>query len=390
MREAAIMIAHGSRRQSANQQYHELLTQYEQRKRYPHPVYPAFIELAKPSVEDQVHRLAESVEKIRLLPLSLLRAGHVKNDLFVLQKKFQHRYPHLQISCSQELGLDPNMRALVIERLKEKAPDLSHKDHVLLVGRGSSDPDANSDVYKLARLLTEDLAGPEVSVCFLGISQPGLTNGLRRAAETGAKRILVMPYLLFAGRLLEILDEQLTNVARSTPWIHWQRTQVLGGHRHLFDLIDARLLSHTSEDLACLNCQYRQPYASKISTTNGLKALLWTVRHQYTHTQASPSEHTHPPLKKHVLICGNTDCIDHGSLELIEALRQSARRHRCRQQIKITRTSCLGRCSSGPTVVVYPDAVWYRQLQVEHADEFFREHLLGDRLLETYVDDIMQ
>jgi (2Fe-2S) ferredoxin len=122
----------------------------------------------------------------------------------------------------------------------------------------------------------------------------------------------------------------------------------------------------------------------------GLQALLWSVRHGLTHAQAMPHAHAHKPLAKHVLVCGNAACADRGSIALHEELRRSDKQAGRRDTIRVTRTSCMGRCGEGPTVVVYPDGVWYRGLGAGDAEALVREHLLGDRLLARAVDNIMQ
>jgi len=60
------------------------------------------------------------------------------------------------------------------------------------------------------------------------------------------------------------------------------------------------------------------------------------------------------------------------------------------REIKITRTSCMGRCGEGPTVAVYPDGIWYRAVRVDDARDLVGDHLLRDRLVARLVDNVMQ
>jgi len=91
-----------------------------------------------------------------------------------------------------------------------------------------------------------------------------------------------------------------------------------------------------------------------------------------------------------VLVCGNADCAERGSLALVEALRRGIKQTARRDTIRVTRTSCMGRCGEGPTVAVYRDGIWYRGVRADDADELVREHLVGDRLVARLVDNIMQ
>jgi (2Fe-2S) ferredoxin len=117
---------------------------------------------------------------------------------------------------------------------------------------------------------------------------------------------------------------------------------------------------------------------------------LWSLRHSFTHTQAVPHVHAHQPLRKHVLVCGNVDCAARGSIALVETLRRTLKDAGHERDIRVTRTSCMGRCGEGPTVAVYPDGVWYRGVGHADAEELVRDHLLGDRLVARLVDNIMQ
>src|SRR5207244_12284155 len=121
-----------------------------------------------------------------------------------------------------------------------------------------------------------------------------------------------------------------------------------------------------------------------------LRALLRSLRHGATHGQAMPHVDAHRPLTRHVLVCANADCAARGSVALLAALRRQIQDAGRERDIRVTRTSCMGRCGEGPTVAVYPDGIWYRKVRAEDAEEVVREHLLGDRLVGRLVDNIMQ
>ncbi|MFY0578401.1 (2Fe-2S) ferredoxin domain-containing protein [Cystobacter fuscus] len=142
--------------------------------------------------------------------------------------------------------------------------------------------------------------------------------------------------------------------------------------------------------LPCDGCQYRVPLTGLQENVGGLKALLWSIRHRETHTQAAPHPHAHRAMEKHVLVCGNADCAERGSVALIEALRRELKEVGKGRSVRITRTACMGRCGEGPTVAVYPDGIWYRGVTEADARELVDEHLVGDRLVSRLVDNIMQ
>lgn len=49
--------------------------------------------------------------------------------------------------------------------------------------------------------------------------------------------------------------------------------------------------------------------------------------------------------------------------------------------IRVSRAGCLARCAEGPTVVVYPEAVWYTYLDTSDIDEIIEEHILNGRVV---------
>src|SRR5262249_31759562 len=141
-----------------------------------------------------------------------------------------------------------------------------------------------------------------------------------------------------------------------------------------------------SRALPCDTCLYRQPIGGVSGHVGGLRALLWSLRHAVTHSQAMPHLHAHRPLAKHVLGCANADCAARGSVALLAALRRRIRDAGRERDIRVTRTSCMGRCGEGPTVAVYPDGIWYRGVTESDAVDLVHDHLLGDRLVSRLVD----
>jgi (2Fe-2S) ferredoxin len=237
-----------------------------------------------------------------------------------------------------------------------------------------------------------------VQASFAGIAEPRLEVALELAARARPERIVVLPYLLFAGRLIERMDATVRAFLARYPWLRCDLAPHLAGgeddlgERSLQALLDERVHDalEGGRPLPCDTCQYRVPIAGLSERVGGLEAMLWSVRHSFTHTQAMPHVHAHRPLRKHVLVCGNADCAERGSVELISALRRLLRQAGRELDIRITRTHCMGRCGEGPTLAVYPDGIWYRGVRESDAGELVQQHLLGDRLVSRLVDQIMQ
>jgi (2Fe-2S) ferredoxin len=53
-----------------------------------------------------------------------------------------------------------------------------------------------------------------------------------------------------------------------------------------------------------------------------------------------------------------------------------------KQKSRINRAGCFDRCSEGPVIVVYPEAVWYTYVDQEDIDEIIESHLVNGKVVE--------
>lgn len=92
-------------------------------------------------------------------------------------------------------------------------------------------------------------------------------------------------------------------------------------------------------------------------------------------------------FERHVFVCTNArpegaprcSCTKDGKGELVAALQQQVREAGIQSTVRINKAGCLDQCEHGPVIVVYPEAVWYGNVQAEDAVEIVREHLVGGR-----------
>src|SRR5256886_288050 len=171
------------------------------------PVAGGFIELSPPPLAEAVTELVHGgARRLAAVPLMLVAAGHAKGDIPAALARERARHPGLCTVYGRPLGPHPTVLALLRQRLAEAGagPDST----VLLVGRGSTDPDANAEVAKVARLLAEttDVAGVEYA--FVSLAPPDTAAGLERCRRLGARDLVVLPYFLFTGVLPRRVAEQ--------------------------------------------------------------------------------------------------------------------------------------------------------------------------------------
>lgn len=97
-----------------------------------------------------------------------------------------------------------------------------------------------------------------------------------------------------------------------------------------------------------------------------------------------------PPYERHVFVCENARdpadpkgcCAAKGSKAIRDRLKILAREAGLKGRIRVNGAGCLDQCAFGPTIVVYPEAIWYGSVRIEDVDEIFREHVLGGRPVE--------
>ena len=386
-----LILAHGSRDEAANAEFESLVEVY----RHSHSEFEVshgYIELAAPSFQEALAQAAQRSRRVVVLPLFLFRAGHVKNDIPLALAEARRQFPEVDFCSADSLGAHPAMAELAFERARSHLGEGQRNENpaVVVVGRGASDPDSNADFFKLVRLFSEGRGFSWVLPCFIGITEPRVEETLDLAARARPDRLLVVPYFLFGGQLVERLAGQVEAFGSRYPWIQTSLSSHLGVDSRVFDLMDERIGDvDQGTSLPCDTCQYRTPLPGRALQVGGLRALLWSLRHTFTHNQAVPHVHAHKPFDKHVLICANADCAERGSIALIDSLRRQIKAVGKSRKIRVTRTSCMGRCGEGPTVAVYPDGVWYRGVNESDSEDLLQEHLLNDRLVARLVDQIM-
>jgi sirohydrochlorin cobaltochelatase len=119
------------------------------------------------------------------------------------------RHPGVHFAYARALGIHPTLLALAETRVHHAVGSKdAPRTHVILVGRGSSDPDANADLYKVARLLWDGRGFAGVEAAFVSLASPSVPEALERCRRLGATRVAVVPYFLFTGVLVERIRAQ--------------------------------------------------------------------------------------------------------------------------------------------------------------------------------------
>ncbi|MCW2713666.1 MAG: Sirohydrochlorin ferrochelatase [Frankiales bacterium] len=292
MRPALLVIGHGTKSEAGCAEFAELVDRVQLRA--PHvDVAGGFLELAPPPIQDAVSRLVSAGHlTIDVVPLVLVAAGHSKGDIPAALEREKLRHPGLSFRYGRPLGPHPDLLAVAEARLAAAVPREQWGDTaVVLVGRGATDPDANSEVAKTARLLQEGRGIGTVETAFVSLAEPSVAQGLDRAERLGYTRVVVLPWFLFAGVLPDRITDQTRAWAAEHPALEVHAAGLLGPCDQLAGVVLERWAEIGGGDLRmnCDTCAYRVAlpgFEDKVGAAQ--------TPHDHPDDPASPHSHDHP------------------------------------------------------------------------------------------------
>ena len=261
-----MLCGHGSRNQLAVGEFATLAEAL--RRRLPGvPVEYGYLEFANPVLHAGLDKLrAQGLKRILAVPGMLFAAGHAKNDIPSVLNTYAATHPGLEVTYGRELGVDLKMLRAAGDRIEQAiaaAPDQSigrAETLLMVVGRGASDPDANSNVAKVMRMLWEGMGFGWGEVAYSGVTFPLVAPALQHAVKLGYRRIVVFPYFLFTGVLVNRIFDAVDEAAAAFPAIEFLKAPYLGDHPLVIDTFVDRLQEMlVGQNLMnCAMCKYRE------------------------------------------------------------------------------------------------------------------------------------
>jgi sirohydrochlorin cobaltochelatase len=266
-----LICGHGSRNRLAVAEFAELAGALRQRLR-PLPLEYGYLEFAQPILRDGLEALrAQGVERILAVPAMLFAAGHAKNDIPSVLNTWAAE-TGIRVDYGRELGVDLKMIQAAGQRLREaierddqqalasgQQPVPLHDTLLVVVGRGSSDPDANSNVAKVTRMLVEGFGFGWGETVYSGVTFPLVEPGLRHAVKLGFRRLLVFPYFLFSGVLVSRIRQHTERVAADHPELCFLQAGYLAQAPGVLDTFVERVeeIIRGDTNMNCSLCKYR-------------------------------------------------------------------------------------------------------------------------------------
>ena len=300
-----MICGHGSRDEAAVAEF-ATLSETMKSRLTGIPVDYGYLEFATPIIRDGLDRLRErGVKRVLAVPGMLFAAGHAKNDIPSVLNTYAAANSGMTIDYGRELAIDPRMIRAAGTRIEAALAPLArtprHETLLVVVGRGASDPDANSNAAKVMRLLWEGMGFGWGETAYSGVTFPLVAPALEHASRLGFRRIVVFPYFLFTGILVQRIYDATDMVAAAHPGIEFVKAPYLGDHELVIDTMISRV-GEILDGAALMNCQmckYREQilgFEAEIglpqeSHHHHVEGIGSGHAHDHNHTH----DHHHPP-----------------------------------------------------------------------------------------------
>ncbi|MFF2875967.1 sirohydrochlorin chelatase [Gottfriedia sp. NPDC057991] len=206
MFDAVVYIGHGSRKQEGNEQFIHFIQSVIKEIPIQNQEY-AFLELVAPTIQQSLEKIiVEGARNILVVPVLLFAAGHYKRDIPDELNVVLKRFPHVNIMTTEPFGIHEKMIQLVQKRVQAACG--TSNSAIILVGRGSSDPEPIEMLKQIGNAVESRINVP-VRTAFLTAGNPRLEDTINNMRK-GFQSIYLMPYLLFTGLLLEKIKRRIS------------------------------------------------------------------------------------------------------------------------------------------------------------------------------------
>ncbi|MED0962716.1 sirohydrochlorin chelatase [Bacillus paramycoides] len=201
---AVLYICHGSRLKAAKEEAIQFITSCMSRVEA-NIQEVCFLELASPSIDEGFRTCVKrGATEIVAIPVFLLAAGHVKEDIPLELRKLNEQYPNIKIVYGNPFGVSE-----VLVKAVYNGMGIKEEVTLLLVARGSSDPQTLQDIKWISSLFQKEKNIIKVEVCYLAAAEPKFDEKLKEIVEQKERNIVVLPYLLFTGLLMKHIEKEV-------------------------------------------------------------------------------------------------------------------------------------------------------------------------------------
>ena len=285
MSEGLLLVGHGSRSDAGRKELLQL-GQLVADAVDGTAVEVGFLEMTDPPADVAAGRLvARGARHIGVVPLMLNSAGHSKSDVPAVVLEARACYPDVTFTYGRPLGIDQALLSVAFDRIAAVG---GTEQPLLVVARGTTEPEANADAYRVARLLAEWSTPPFVQPAFSGLTWPSVPEGLELCRVLGAGRVVAFAWYLSTGRLIERMQAQYAAFTERTG-ISVLDAGYLGPDPRLVPVILDRYREALDGSAAvnCDVCSYRAPFPGveeRVGQPRGVGHSHLAAEHRGTHS----------------------------------------------------------------------------------------------------------
>ncbi|KHD86614.1 sirohydrochlorin chelatase [Heyndrickxia ginsengihumi] len=237
--QGVLYVSHGSRIAQATAEASECIQQ-AQKQVDVRLQEICYLEIAKPDIAEGIERLVRrGASHIAIVPVLLLSAGHYYEDIPKAIVQAKKRFPQIIFTYGKPLGVQDRLVDILVERVIETGIFNNLSTNILLVGRGSRNPETIHDINRIAEKLQNKLQTHSIKVCFLAACKPSFDDTLKQIAEKEHAPIIVLPYLWFTGLLIKSMKKKVDSLNQEGN--HVVLADYLGLHPHIVQALVERV-----------------------------------------------------------------------------------------------------------------------------------------------------
>ncbi|MBP1962073.1 sirohydrochlorin chelatase [Paenibacillus aceris] len=286
---AVLFVGHGSREEGGNEEVRQFVSEMAGKLKE-HIVETCFLEFVQPTIIQGIDRcIALGASHVVVVPIILFAAGHAKIHIPSAIDDAKRKYPLVKFTYGRPIGVHEQILEILSSRVEDLGVQVDEdlgETALLIVGRGSSDADANSDLFKISRLFWEKLQVKWVETAFIGVTAPLMDEGVERCLKLGAKKVIILPYFLFTGVLIQRMQQMVQGYQNTYPNQQFELAPYFGFHPLLQDILIGRAQEALQDEVKmnCDMCQYR---------LEAMKHIDHHHHHDHDHHDHHDHDHDH-------------------------------------------------------------------------------------------------
>ncbi len=213
--EKIIFVAHGSPKKINHDDFFSFFNKLK--THFPTSEF-CFIEHGEPNFKDKFTEIEknESLTKVIVQPLLLFRAGHLADiEKHIPSQKFE-----VKKAISEADDFPDFYAGCLLDWIRTKNID-SDNPLFIFVGRGSSNQTANSEFYKICRLVWEKIKKGYIMIAFAEVTRPSVQEVLTNTITDNFEKIFIVPVILFRGYVIEKITKDISDfIQKRKPRIY--------------------------------------------------------------------------------------------------------------------------------------------------------------------------